>query len=102
MNYQLAKQLKDAEFPQPTDDYGGQYVNEKGEWTGYMNDGAVYVPTLSELIDVLGERFNKLQRWSATHWVATPINENRLVGDEVVGQTPEEAVANLWLELIKS
>ena len=89
MNYELAKQLKDAGFPQ----IGSGF-------TLYPNDGIhkeVRFPTLSELIEACGGNSKALiQQNNKTMW------EYAIDGQGAVGQTPEEAVANLWLELNKS
>ena len=111
MNYELAKKLKDAGFPQ----------RGKGSWIGggipskelikdtngliqkivKERENHFYQPTLSEIIEACGDRFTNLRRvfndfnneWFAEY---TPL----LVAEkEGYGFTPEEAVANLWLEL---
>ncbi len=94
MNYELAKKLKDAGFPQtdlskkkyiPNPDFGGKPV-----------EGA-YIPTLSELIEACMEKdfFHSLTylgegEWEAEHGGIEPVG---------IGNTPEEAVTNLWLKL---
>ena len=65
MNYELAKQLSDAGFPQ-----GGE-----GKWVlppdiiNARREDRVYVPTLSELIEACGSKFQALfrepDRWTA-------------------------------------
>jgi hypothetical protein len=112
MTYELAKQLKDAGFPikvafadidlLPTKDGNSIY----------------YRPTLSELIEACGEGIFELLRQSEWHrsmsgniWEAAigKIKENtpltiKGIEDSIVkvgGSTPEESVANLWLELNK-
>ena len=96
MNFELAKELKDAGFPQ-----GG-----KGTWTlppdnlvGRRAD-RVYVPTLKELIEACGERFASLDQ------VYKPQAENAyepvwLASSLERGATPAEAIARLWLALPK-
>jgi len=85
MTYELAKQLKDAAFPQ----------QGNGSTFGSPNE-VVYLPTLSELIEACGDQFYCVEKnlkeaplWTATGWD----------DDFGVGQTPEEAVAKLWLAL---
>ena len=86
MNYELAKQLKDAGFPQV--DLGGFNF---GDDLNY--------PTLSELIEACGKNgnnyfaalYNQMSEWQATS----------IYNDEGKGSTPEEPVANLWLALNK-
>lgn len=85
MNYELAKQLKDAGFPWK----GPFFENEE-----YYRE---YYPTLSELIEACGDKFDALVSSERSGgWMAT--DGRGLSGD---GSTPEEAVANLWLELNK-
>lgn len=104
MNYELAKQLKEAGFPQK----GKGHISSKGkefkyEHIAYGDD--LYFPTLSELIEVCGDRFGSLMRWSQDlskfkkrEWLAS---EEIDFGCKESGSTPEEAVAKLWLELNK-
>lgn len=121
MDYELAKQLKDAGFPQ-----GRQGVDD-----GYLHDGDLigdddlpYVPTLSELIEACGERILgfsmtcHLDDSKETKWCADSrtepcycdrceekLKENpdyfNVNWKYEEGKTPEEAVAKLWLELNK-
>lgn len=100
MNYELAKELKEAGFP--TKHYVGSrfYLNESpnlvvseapmgGEY--HFRDNETYIPTLSELIEACAERFVGLinrHDWLA---ISDDGHEN--------GSTPEEAVARLWLAL---
>lgn len=102
MNYELAKQLKDAGFPQ-----------REGRWICEHNDVIIlkgacesyYYPTLEELIEACGDEFHCLiltttggidsnkKFWSAGY--------NDKVVDWQNGVTPSEAVAKLWLALNK-
>lgn len=93
MEYKLAKKLKDAGFPQEFPSGGdGFYVN------GGLPD-EIYVPTLSELIEACGEKFGALELFDYKDWVAGGMGKNG-VGFKIGGfKTPEDAVANLWLEL---
>jgi len=106
MNYELAKQLKDAGFEMSED-----CQCDNGE------------PTLSELIDACGDGFGELCKVEKgryvnpknlkellnIEWEAYPTAEefNKHSDCEVgccgmeLGKTPEEAVAKLWLELNK-
>lgn len=105
MNYELAKQLKDAGFPQ---DYftsfefwiGEKLYNQK-TWAGGSGDFSdifVKKPTLSELIEACGDNFDnlKVQRTFTTKWFATG---NVMPGFVGYGPTPKEAVAKLWLKI---
>lgn len=98
MDYGLAKQLKDAGFPQTGE---GRFFVE-----GYsvpqilinFEDELIlsYSPTLSELIEACGSNFNALSQIRDDHdltWIAT-CHEST-----ISGKTPEEAVAKLWLKL---
>lgn len=92
MNYELAKELEDAGFPQ-----GGE-----GRWTFPPNNlvtrarDRVYVPTLEELIEACGNSF-KLERLDLyekpSSWKAETFF------DRGEGSTPVESVARLWLAL---
>lgn len=117
MTYEFAKKLKNAGFPQTgqtdlilfcgihkkfssSEDYRDTYPHEYEE---------LYFPNLSELIEACGEKFSSLEQmvgdakdydwvkergsWHAEYQVGI------LPEDCVSGFTPEEAVANLWLEL---
>jgi hypothetical protein len=96
MNYALAKELRDAQFPP-----GG-----KGNWTGPADDSVwrgadlVYLPTLSELIEACGEEFGQLEliqsRNLGGRWVAASSNGRVR---SVPALTPDAAVARLWLVL---
>ena len=114
MNHELAKKLKDAGLPimgcMGCDDH----------FFGYEND--IHNPTLSELIEACGEGFQGLfspktplgdrtQEWVAVQsigWIekldkdSTPYYKSEWSTWICwTGSTPEEAVANLWLELNK-
>ncbi len=100
IDYNLAKQLKDAGFPQHS------LCNNE-----CMTEGDVgidmCIPTLSELIEACGEKFKTLERPEKLgEWIATKRNEfkdNKNVGAAfgMYGKSPEEAVANLLLALNK-
>ena len=95
MDYELAKKLDAAGFPQ-----GGT-----GRWIGAPDalvmraTDRVYVPTLEELLAASGSQFNRLEYLSdATEprrrWVAWSTN---LDSARHYGGSPAEAVAHLWL-----
>jgi len=115
MNYELAKQLKDAGFPQDGDNMELCHGESETVFVSDIEDGKTnycYVPTLSELIEACGDRFGAL------HAMGTLVGEKGITswkaesgGDHSIedtfpfvngkGETPEEAVAKLWLELNK-
>jgi len=98
MNYEIAKQLKDAGFP---------LKNEK-DWNmvecpypwGMLKhpDGENYLyPQLSELIEACGD--TSLIQITIGKAITTALHGES--GIICQGSTPEEAVARLWLELNK-
>lgn len=91
MNYELAKKLKDAGFPFKIGHTDGKTIHF-GETVTYAP------PTLSELIEACGDKFRGVEvgDWKPTRWYAKS-------KDEIIveAETPEDAVANLWLELNK-
>ena len=101
MTYELAKELKDAGFPQPALDFKGEFLfSEYGE----PLDTQAYAPILSELIEACGTNFGGLVRLSDGTWnAATPVVDTGMSygnpSTEVEGSTPEDAVARLWLAL---
>ncbi len=100
MNYELALKLKNAGFPQR--DY--KVINPNPIEINVTNIDEIQkgivveqAPTLSELIEACGDKFDALVSSERSGgWMAT--DGRGLSGD---GPTPEEAVANLWLELNK-
>jgi hypothetical protein len=115
MNYDLAKQLKEAGFYQNgdgktlmrenADGSEGVYdeMNDRTMFLEYFNpdyvaqhpEWVVYYPLLSELIEACGEHFdclyNRGQDWGASHFA-----NGR---NQAIGKTPEDAVARLYLAL---
>ena len=111
MNYELAKELKDAGFP-----FKAPFKEQEDLYFRGVKNAIVVIencvfgwPTLSELIEACGNRFaslklgtkrideTKISNW----WYAysgTDIDAN---GFEADGSTPEEAVSRLWLVLNK-
>ncbi len=109
LNYEQAKELKDAGFPQ--DDTSSTH-----SWNDFGGHPELVVyPTLSELIEACGEEFESLTYFrdeDGSLWHADSQGEIRpdLDGERCVsgccgkhgkGVTPEEAVARLWLTLNK-
>ncbi len=118
MNYELAKKLKEAGFPQGS---WGEYYSGGRLYSGLVpksdvDDDVFYVPVLEELIDACGKKFSGLicvhSREKKTFkaieniWLQRlePSNSFRdfIKGKVVSGDTPEDAVANLWLALNKT
>ena len=110
MTYELAKQLKDAGFPLRSS-YGAD-LDMFSDELSIKIDGDTYMkPTLSELIEACGNNFHKLtnkafnkgtfvgELWEVQGWL--PNSDSSKALGSCDGQTPEEAVAKLWLELNK-
>ncbi len=104
MNYELAKELKDAGFPQEVDESipaphiflaPERHVSEPT-----FQDELAYAPTLSELIEAIGvENFGSLSHYG-DEWICSFYNlDDSTRQVEGSGVTPEEAVARLWLAL---
>jgi hypothetical protein len=91
MDYELAKQLKDADFPFDAWDTpcGSTYKPSYQAPNGLRYPS----PTLSELIEACGERIAFKLQWVGGKWLA---DDRSKLG---IGLTPEEAVARLWLAL---
>lgn len=89
MNYDLAKQLKDAGFP--IHDWIRDYAS--CQCGAHSSDECM--PTLSELIDACGDRFDMLEN-TKDGW--------RAISSETVprafwSKDKDQAVAELWLAL---
>ncbi len=113
MNYDLAKELRDAGFRQwgegqmfvlheslPESDQLVSVISYREYvYAGETKHEKSYAPTLEELIEACGEKFeilgkNETAPNAPQEWFAT--------GDEYwreYGATPAEAVARLWLAL---
>lgn len=103
MNYELAKKLKDAGFPQEGK-AGDRVFPDKERGDGTIENGYfIKCPTLSELIEACEGKMVSLISTSERNgripggkeWAVT----SRDIPDIIKADTPEEAVANLWLEL---
>ncbi len=102
MNYELALKLKESGFPQTCKD---DQVYFEG-FTVNRSEKSVCCPTLSELIEACGDDLKTLYKftddiWEATGEDCTKDEWEKWDGLRARGSTPEEAVANLWLELQK-
>jgi len=113
MNYELAKQLKGAGYPQEFKlgtwacIHGLESIMEKN--CNCSGDDLFYAPTLSELIGECGNEFIRLEFKNVSKdWVSmggidlTHIDMKKQDYQYAKwGKTPEEVVAKLWLELNK-
>jgi hypothetical protein len=112
MDHKLCKRLKDAGFPldnphwfwasnragDPPELVCGELLDEYG-WSGEL----VAAPSLSELIAACGEGFGALLKNPEGKFLATWAADVYTYPYEGFGKkmcaTPEEAVAELWLQL---
>ena len=92
MNYELAKKLKDAGFPQ----WNHQ---KKGDVFCKGTKKECYIPILEELIEAIGDGYLRLER-SQLGWQAFK-GLDREISSGLPVDTLEEAVAHLWLKLNK-
>ena len=95
MTYETAKKLKDAGFKQTGIHSPLTYSRKEGE---------PYYPYLNELIEACGDEFDALFKCRdngvniiTDGWIAVDKDNTRAWGN-----TPEEAVAELWLALNKT
>ena len=88
MNYKLALQLKDAGYTDENSTNCYEDPNNRDE--SFPN------PTLEELIMACEDDFYQLTKWNDKWFADCPLmgEPNRGTGD-----TPEEAVALLWIKL---
>lgn len=111
MNYELAKQLKDAGFPQQWEDGKGEIdcpCRNKGKGNimtqseldnSCGKDFEVYKPTLDELINECIQYGTEINIVISSSGKASAKQTNRV--EHFNGDDIEEAVARLWLELNK-
>lgn len=118
MNYELAKKLKDAGFPQKRPQElcpcnKPKQMDGMTSLCGHSYYQYVSVPTLEELIEACEEKFKRLvkkggnKRRPTIIWHAQAQGESfdglfgmmRTPDVHTSGSTPTEAVANLWLEI---
>ena len=111
MKYELAKELKDNGFPQTG--YSSKWATPDAPTPELMSEAIaqqMYAPTLSELIEacnnlteikkIAPKRGSLKPRWIAKAYPHLLDVHTEQV--QVVGDTPEEAVARLWLALNKN
>lgn len=123
MKYELAKKLNDAGFVQSSSLYSNACFVDSVHYPNLFTamahtltiDGketeVIMVPTLSELIEACGDRFEELrvgrnkftgeELWSASEHIRL-IDDKKSTALVGVAESAEEAVANLWLALQNS
>jgi len=89
VDYELAKSLMDAGFPQIGK---GRLIGSPDKLV-WRNSDRIYAPTLEELIDACGENFSSLNKQN-DGWRASANYDQSFLAE-----TPTEAVARLWLAL---
>lgn len=122
ISYELAKQLKDAGFPQEEYLEGEILVNPEFPYPAdrvpvgkiwmeehkKYKDGLVYAPTLSELIEACGDWFYNLLKSDDGKWHSSSVSPGYKWKDSPTkqptvlyahGDSPEEAVSRLYLLL---
>ena len=114
MDYKLAKQLKDAGFPQEIswgdflydDELGGKILYTVRKDKNEAINGLTKIPRLSELIEACGDGFVALRRIKTSRqilWEAEGILKGKTpdfdLGQMNTEQEPKIAVAKLWLRL---
>ena len=87
--FELARKLKDAGFPQSK-------LARAQQQAGY---DYVSMPTLAALIEACGEGFGALGRESDCWLACEYVSERGEWSNAHEGETPEDAVARLWLSL---
>jgi hypothetical protein len=98
MTYELAKQLKEAGFPQG--DFQNRVRLGQIIWRDSQEEWFA-VPILSELIAACGDRFIELGKNDDEWWTNYSVYDGThdWYDPQSTGSTPEEAVARLWLAL---
>jgi hypothetical protein len=102
MNYKLAKQLRDAGFPQK-ESTGKKICTYRGGADHSCSEDfclkdEITIPILEELIDACGDRFSYVKQFDdSSGFVAREKGQSGF--HEEIGKTPTEAVAKLWLKL---
>lgn len=100
MTYELALKLKNTGFPQNPSFKGFDTITQLNNGEVWERSGEkVYLPSLLELVEACGDKFCLLQKHSDNHWHAISIDWNDEEDFEGYYESPEEAVANLWLAL---
>lgn len=102
MNYELAKKLKDAGFPQE-DARCGNCRDNDNHYCSVCRDAVQSTPTLSELMEWLGERFGALYNIpeSPPQKAMYEAHSSDCNGPVSVGKTPLEALGNLAITILE-
>jgi hypothetical protein len=113
IDYELAKKLGEAGFPQgtlwyyigehkelETQDHWKTVEWEWGNCREWEEIVSISAPTLSELIEACGKEFESLGKLEEKgyEWYTETWGRNGEY-ERIYGSTPEEAVARLWLAL---
>ena len=99
MNYELAKELKDAGFPQSNTVTFKEAPGATRTMQEMLDSGDYCtVPTLEELIEACGKHLSILRPYQDT-WQANNSNSEDADFCSGEGSTPTIAVAKLWLAL---
>lgn len=99
MNYKTLLKLKDNNFPRSKE---GKYCQElvvSESETDMRHYFDLYEPTLSELIEACGKPVMILGHEEEKYGWQAFNSEDTFACEVGNGNTPEEAVANLWLAL---
>lgn len=108
MEYKLARELRDAGFPQ--EGVKEPYCITCADWAKTPliclnrkhEREFIKVPTLSELIEACGEEFYSVVRVSPAVWKAfSTVDGENFICTSKGCETPEEAVTRLYLALNK-
>lgn len=94
MDYELAKELKEARFPAKQCPVGPDCE----QWWYWPGKEAMHVPTLEEFIEACGDMSIMIGKEKTICLNATNPLESTVRCD---GKTPREAVARLWMALNK-
>lgn len=102
MNLKLAKELKEAGYPQESGDgydfydKDGVRHDDKPMWVACHGSG-YGIFTTDELLEALGERFTDLHRDSSGRWHASTVGNTMPYHRNYEGDSPTEALARLWI-----
>lgn len=110
VNYELAKELQESKFPINNIDLKKAYKSDGTLMTlgdsGTYKGELVWIPSFSELIEACGNEVGiyKISPIECNAWskkLDLPVDDESNDFRYLIGSTPEEAVARLWLALNK-